>query len=76
MPGPPKSVLKTLKMGKAGAASDCHHDKKHRFTKGDALLEVKVNRDRSRLCVSCALESVRAGIRRLQKLESELESAK
>ena len=75
MPGPPKSPLKTLRVSKAGAASNCHHDKKHRFTKGDTLLEVKVNRDRSRLCVPCALESVRAGIRRLKEIEAELESA-
>ena len=77
MPGPPKSLLKTLSITKAGRASACHHDKKnHKFSKGDVLLEVKVGRDASRLCVACAIQSVESGLAKLTELRAELKGVK
>jgi hypothetical protein len=74
VPGPPKSLLKTLNVKKAGKLCECHHDKKnHKLVKGDTLLEVKVSRDISRLCIPCALDSVQTGIERLEVLRAELE---
>jgi hypothetical protein len=70
-----KSFLSNLRVENAVNSHNCRHNKKHRVQAGTPRLRVKEGRSPIHYCPLCALESIRADIQTLQRLERELSAA-
>ena len=68
----PKSLLKRLVVDVAQRSHNCQHVPSHRIQQGDKRLKVTIDRTSEHYCAACALDSIDAGIRRLQELRREL----
>lgn len=69
----PKSFLDSMEVDVAMKSHDCQHNKKHRITKGDKRLSVKVGRSHERFCKGCAVETMKRDIAILEQTIAHLE---
>ena len=70
---PYKSLLVSMEITVAGAAHNCHFNKKHRLQKGDSRLTIyEKGRSPLNYCLNCARNFMEKDIGRLNSLFSEV----
>jgi len=70
----PKSFLPKLLIDEAGSSHNCQHNKTHRIVKGAKRLKVIEGRSPEHFCVTCAIDSIRADLEKLQDLMKNLQA--
>jgi len=70
-----RTFVSNLEIDVAQRAHNCQANRAHRITAGTSRLKVKEGRSEEHYCISCAVVSVEADLKRLQALLANLRDA-
>jgi hypothetical protein len=73
--GSQRSLLRSVSAGVAGKLHYCKANRKHALRKGDAILIVKIDRDKFHYCCDCAQKFIATARTDLTALEDLLRGA-
>ncbi len=68
-----KSLLVSMKITAAQRAHDCRYNKRHRISKEDHRLTIKVDGDPHHYCIACAKVFIADSLARLNALNDEVQ---
>lgn len=68
----PKSFIASIEIDEAQRAHNCQHNAAHRIVKGDRRLKLKVERTAEHFCRECAVQFLKADVKKLEALIAEL----